>query len=176
MTLLIDGEGTSAAGLAWVFERLLRNPRELERARDGDDAYLDAVVHETLRVRSVIPAVARRLQAPVRLGDWLLPAGVTVVPAIALMHSDPRIYPEPERFRPERFLSDVGNRPYTWIPFGGGTRRCAGASLAALEMRVAIRTILGRSVLRADRVRDERRRHRNVTLVPARGTRVVRVA
>jgi cytochrome P450 len=176
MTLLIAGEGTSAAGLAWAFERLLRHPEALARAREGDDRYLDAVVHETLRVRPVIPAVARQLQAPVELGRWRLPAGVTVIPVGSLVHSDPTLYPQPERFMPERFLDNNSNLTYTWIPFGGGRRRCPGAALAALEMRVALRTILQRTTLRADRAQSERVRHRNITLVPARGTRVVRTA
>jgi cytochrome P450 len=176
MTLLIAGEGTSAAALAWAFERLLRHPDALERAHHGDDEFLDAVVHETLRVRPVIPAVARQLQAPVELGGFEIPSGVTLLLVGSLLHSDPGLYPEPSYFRPERFLGNTLGLTYTWIPFGGGRRRCPGAALAALEMRIALRTILERVTLRADRLRDERSRHRNITLVPARGTRVVRTA
>lgn len=176
MTLLIAGEGTSAAALAWAFERLLRHPEALKRARVGDDEFLDAVVHETLRVRPVIPAVARQLQAPIQLGGFHLPAGVTVVLVGSLLHSDPDLYPDPGRFRPERFLDNNASLTYTWIPFGGGRRRCPGSALAALEMRIALRTILQRVTLQADRSRNERSRHRNITLVPARGTRVVRTS
>ena len=187
MTLLLAGHETTTTGLAWTFERLLRHPDALARAcesarggKDGDDAaddaYLDAVVQETLRIRPVIPAVLRQLQAPVQLGAWQLPAGVTVMPAVKLLHSDPALFAEPERFRPERFLDDGEGSTYTWIPFGGGRRRCLGAAFASFEMRVALRTILQRTTLRADRARDERVRNHHITLVPARGTRVIREA
>jgi cytochrome P450 len=176
MTLLLAGHETTTTGLAWAFERLLRHPQILARAREGDDAYLDAVVAETLRVRPVIPAVLRQLQAPIELGGFHVPAGVTIMPAITLMHADPGLYPEPERFMPERFLENGESTTYTWIPFGGGRRRCLGAAFASFEMRVALRTILARARLRADRARDERVRNHHITLVPARGARVVRDA
>jgi cytochrome P450 len=180
ITLLLAGHETTTTGLAWAFERLLRHPYALARASDsaddGNDAYLDAVVQETLRVRPVIPAVLRQLKAPVEIGGWQLPAGVTVMPAIMLMHADPTLFPEPERFRPERFIEDGAGSTYTWIPFGGGRRRCLGAAFASFEMRVALRTILRQSTLRADRARDEKVRNHHITLVPARGARVVREA
>ena len=175
MTLLLAGHETTATGLAWAFERLLRHPQALARAREGEDEYLDAVAREALRVRPVIPAVLRQLQEPVELGGWRLPAGVTVMPAISSIHADPAIFPEPERFRPERFLEGEGST-YTWIPFGGGRRRCLGAAFASVEMRVALRTILARTTLRADRPQGERVRNRHITLIPARGARVVRIA
>jgi cytochrome P450 len=175
-TLLLAGHETTTTALAWAMERLLRNPAALTRAREGDDAYLDAVVQETLRIRPVIPAVLRQLKAPVELGGWRIPAGVTLMPAITLMHADASEYPEPERFLPERFLDGGQGSTYTWIPFGGGRRRCLGAAFASLEMRVALRTILGRVELRADRARDERVRNHHITLVPARGARVIRLA
>jgi cytochrome P450 len=175
MTLLLAGHETTATGLAWAFERLLRNPHPLARAREGEDDYLDAVARETLRVRPVIPAVLRQLQRPVELGGWHLPAGVTVMPAISSIHGDPSVFPEPESFRPERFLDGEGST-YTWIPFGGGRRRCLGAAFASFEMRVVLRTILARTTLRADRPRDEGVRNRHITLIPARGARVVRIA
>jgi cytochrome P450 len=174
MTLLLAGHETTATGLAWAFERLLRHPQALARAREGDDEYLDAVSRETLRVRPVIPAVLRQLQEPVELGDWQLPAGVTVMPSISLIHADPAVFPEPDAFRPERFLEGEGST-YTWIPFGGGRRRCLGAAFASFEMRVVMRTILQRTTLRADRRRDEGVRNRHITLIPARGARVVRI-
>jgi cytochrome P450 family 135 len=176
ITLLLAGHETTTTGLAWAFERLLRNPAALDRAREGEDEYLDAVVRETLRVRPVIPAVVRQLKAPVELGGWRLPAGVTVMPSITLMHEDPTIFPEPKRFRPERFMEGDEGSTYTWIPFGGGRRRCLGAAFASFEMRVALRTILQRTTLRVEDPRDERTRSHHITLVPARGARVVRVA
>jgi cytochrome P450 len=174
ITLLLAGHETTTTGLAWTFERLLRHPQALARAREGEDAYLDAVVQETLRIRPVIPAVLRRLQAPVELGGWQLPAGVTVMPAILLMHNDPALFPEPKRFRPERFLEDGAGSTYTWIPFGGGRRRCLGAAFASFEMRVALRTILQRTTLRADQPDDEKARSHHITLIPERGAQVVR--
>jgi cytochrome P450 family 135 len=176
VTLLMAGHETTTTGLAWAMERLLRHPAALARAQEGEDAYLDAVVKETLRVRPVIPAVLRRLTAPVQLGDWSLPRGVTVMPAVTLMHSDPELFPEPGRFRPERFLDGEEGSTYTWIPFGGGRRRCLGAAFASFEMRVALRTVLRDATLRAEDPRDERTRSQHITLVPARGARVVREA
>jgi cytochrome P450 len=176
MTLLLAGHETTTTGLAWAFERLLRHPTALARAREGEDAYLDAVVQETLRVRPVIPLVLRKLTAPVDLGEWRLPAGVTLMPAIALLHKDPALFPDPDTFLPERFLEDGASSTYTWIPFGGGRRRCLGAAFASFEMRVALRTILDHTNLRPDRPADEHARHHHITLVPARGARVVREA
>ncbi len=175
MTLLLAGHETTATALAWAFERMLRHPSVLARALQGDDEYLDAVVRETLRVRPVIPAVLRQLQEPLELGRWRLGAGVTVMPAISLMHSDPSAFAEPESFRPERFLEGESST-YSWIPFGGGRRRCLGAAFASFEMRVVLRTILANVTLRADRPRDEGVRNRHITLIPARGARVVRTA
>jgi cytochrome P450 family 135 len=180
MTLLLAGHETTTTGLAWTFERLLRHPQALARARDhtaeDNDAYLDAVIQEALRVRPVIPAVLRQLQAPVELGGYRLPAGVTVMPAITLLHSDPELFGEPLRFKPERFLEGGEGSTYTWIPFGGGRRRCLGAAFASFEMRVALRTILRRTRLRADRPDSERVRNHHITLIPARGARVLREA
>jgi cytochrome P450 len=176
VTLLMAGHETTTTGLAWALERLLRHPAALARAQEGEDAYLDAVVKETLRVRPVIPAVLRRLTAPVQLGNWSLPRGVTVMPAVTLMHADPELFPEPKCFRPERFLDGAEGSTYTWIPFGGGRRRCLGAAFASFEMRVALRTILRDAKLRAEDLHDERARSHHITLVPARGTRVVREA
>ena len=137
MTLLTAGHETTATGLSWAFERLLRTPRVLERLLGSldDDEYLDAVVKETLRVRPVIADVARVLKQPIVLGGYALPAGTLVLPAIAAVHMRPDLYPEPHEFRPERFL-DGGAESYAWIPFGGGVRRCIGASFAQVEMRV----------------------------------------
>ena len=144
VTLLSDGPTSST--LAWAFERLLRNPEVLERTCEevqagGDDAYLDAVIKETLRLRPPVPVVVRRLLAPMRLAGRVLPAGTTVAPCIHLVHNDPATYPEPRRFLPERFLASPPGT-YTWIPFGGGVRRCLAASYAEMEMKRVIRTVL----------------------------------
>jgi cytochrome P450 len=174
MTLLTAGHETTATGLAWTFERLLRTPRVLARLLDSldDDEYLDAVVKEALRIRPVVVDVARKLTRPIELAGWTLPAGTLVLPAIAAIHVRPDLYPEPYEFRPERFLNG-GAESYAWIPFGGGVRRCIGASFAQVEMRVVLREVLRRVRLRAPSQRPERPRVQHVTAVPARGCRVV---
>jgi cytochrome P450 family 135 len=174
MTLLTAGHETTATGLSWAFERLLRTPRVMERVLDSldDDDYLDAVVKETLRLRPVIVDVARKLTRDTEIGGWRLPAGTMVLPAIAALHARPDLYPSPKEFRPERFLSE-GAESYAWIPFGGGVRRCIGASFAQVEMRVVLREVLRRVRLRADSQRPERAQVRHVTVVPSRGCRVV---
>ena len=153
VTLLLAGHETTATGLAWGFERLLRTPDALERtiaaARDGDDAWLDAVVQETLRVRPVIFDVIRKLSRPARIAGVDLPAGVLAAPAIGLVHRSPQLYEAPRAFRPERFLEGAP-APYTWIPFGGGIRRCLGAALAMAEQRVVLEAMARRLDLVAD--------------------------
>jgi cytochrome P450 len=173
MNLLAAGHETTTTGLAWAMELLARHPDIRAKARESDDAYLDAVVTETLRIRTVIPGATRKLKQPVTLGPYRIPAGVTLLPMSSVVHMDPRLYPEPEVFRPERFL---GKRPgsYTWFPFGGGTRRCIGAAFAQTEMRVALRTILDRTDWEPAGRRPERQRNFHITLVPSRGARVVR--
>src|SRR3954452_19235756 len=137
MTLLTAGHETTATGLAWAFERLLRTPRvldQLTRSLDDDD-YVDAVVKETLRVRPVIVDVARKLTRETVVAGWRLPAGTLVLPAIAVLHMRPDLYDAPTEFRPERWLENDGPESYAWIPFGDGVRRCIGASFAQVEMR-----------------------------------------
>ena len=174
MTLLTAGHETTATGLAWAFERLLRTPRVLERLTESldDDDYLDAVVKETLRVRPVIVDVARKLTRDTEVAGWRLPAGTLVLPAIAVLHARPDLYESPQEFRPERFL-DGGAESYAWIPFGGGVRRCIGASFAQVEMRTVLREVLRRVRLRAHSARPERGVIRHVTVVPGRGARAV---
>jgi cytochrome P450 len=174
MTLLGAGHETSATGLSWAFERLLRTPAALERLTHDpdDDAYLDAVVKETLRVRPVIVDVARLLKSDTQIGDWLVPAGTVAVPAITVMHMRPDLWSQPEAFRPERFLDGEGEA-YAWIPFGGGVRRCIGAAFAQFEMKIVLRTIMRRARLRAADPAPEPPRIRHVTTVPAKGARVV---
>jgi cytochrome P450 len=176
VTVLGAGHETTATGLAWAIERIVRHPRVLERLRsslaEDDETYLAATVKETLRVRPVVPDVARKLTAPLRLGGAELPAGTMILPAITALHLRADLFPDPWAFRPERFLE--GDPPaYAWIPFGGGVRRCIGAAFAEYEMRVVLREVLERADLRAADPRDERVRMRNITLAPARGGRVV---
>jgi cytochrome P450 len=177
MTVLAAGHETTATGLAWVFERVLRHPevhlrlREaVDRDRGGD--YVDAVIKETLRVRPVVVDVVRKLTADTEIMGRTIPAGTFVVPAVALVHLRQDVYPDPHAFRPERFL-DGAPAPYTWIPFGGGVRRCIGASFAQYEMATVLRTLVSRVRLRAASPRPEPPRTRNVTIVPSRGCRVV---
>ncbi|NUW32697.1 cytochrome P450 [Nonomuraea sp. SMC257] len=171
ITMLLAGHETTATGLAWAFERLLRLPAVLERLPD-DEEYLDAVVREVLRVRPVVYEAPRLLDAPLRLGEHEVPAGWYAGPSIPLVHHDPAVWDEPQEFRPERFL---GGQQHTrsWMPFGGGRRFCVGAQLALLEMRVIIREVLRRLDLSVTDPAPEARRLKNVTLAPARRTRVV---
>jgi cytochrome P450 family 135 len=172
MTLLVAGHETTATALAWALERLVRHPDKLARLAEGDDDYLDAVIKETLRLRPVLPAVVRKLQEEMEIGGRRLPAGVAVAPCIYLVHRRPDVYPEPERFRPERFLEQPAGT-YTWIPFGGGVRRCLGASFAMFEMKTVLQAILGRLTLRPAHPEPERIRRRAITLVPERDAEVL---
>jgi cytochrome P450 family 135 len=172
MTLLVAGHETTATALAWALERLVRHPNALERLREGDDEYADAVVKETLRLRSPIAIVLRRLREPMEIGGHLLPAGVNLVPCIYLMHRRADIYPDPLAFRPERFLEGQGGT-YTWIPFGGGVRRCLGASFAQLEMRIALQTLASRLELSAADSRSERIVRRAIIMSPSREGEIV---
>jgi cytochrome P450 family 135 len=175
VTVIGAGHETTATGLAWAFERLLRNPAALERLErslpDGDD-YLEATIKETLRVRPVITDAARRVTREIELAGYRIPAGALLMPAIAALHYREDIYPEPEEFRPERFLEGAPES-YAWIPFGGGIRRCIGASFAQFEMRVVIRAILERAQLQAADPAPESPRVRNITSAPAHGCRVI---
>jgi cytochrome P450 family 135 len=179
MTLLLAGHETTATGLAWTFDLLLHRPDALEHLRAeieaGEREYLEAVIDESLRVRPVVPFTGRELRADAELGGYELRAGTVVMAAIYLAHTRADVYPEPYAFRPERFL-DGGPETFSWIPFGGGTRRCIGAAFAELEMRVAIETILRSVELRAASPEPELPVRRNVTLSPANGTRVIATA
>ena len=177
MTLLLAGHETTATGLAWAFERLVRHPAAMERlvaeidAGEGDD-YLDAVIRETLRVRPVLFDTSRKLLTETEIGGWRLPAGTMIAPALALVHLDPAFHPDPEAYRPERY-ADGSPPARTWVPFGGGPRSCLGAGFALFEMRVVLRTVLRALRLRPARPDDEPSKLRNVTLVPARGAEVI---
>ncbi|HEX8066436.1 MAG TPA: cytochrome P450 [Thermoleophilaceae bacterium] len=171
--LLAAGYETTSASLAWTFERVLRTPRVLDRLRESpDDEYLDAVVKETLRVRPPVTDATRVLTRETEVAGHLLPAGTQVVVALPLLHSRADAWSDPHEFRPERFL-DGDPRPYTFVPFGGGVRRCIGAAFAHLEMKVVLRTVLDRAELRAASPRPEAQRLHHVVVVPARGARVV---
>jgi cytochrome P450 len=174
ITLLLAGHETTATSIGWAFERLLRTPRALQRLTaeakesNGGD-YIDAVIKETLRVRPVVPEVFRAPTEPTELGGFLFAPGAQLAASILLVQYDPELYPpDPYAFRPERFLEGAPES-YTWIPFGGGVRRCLGAAFAQLEMKIVIPAILARARLRAPRAASEKARFRGVTLLPSRG-------
>jgi cytochrome P450 len=175
VTMLSDGP--TATSLAWVFERLLRHPRKLARLREevlrGEgDEYLDACVKETLRLCPAVPLVMRRLIEPMQLGGYTIPADTIVAPCVYLMHRRADIYPEPLEFRPERFLeSDAGT--YTWIPFGGGVRRCVAWFFAQLEMKRVMEVVLRELDLRAVGDGEEAPTRASVSFAPSAGARVV---
>jgi cytochrome P450 len=178
MTLLVAGHETTATSLAWGFDLLLHNREKLDLLKaelaeqpDGGE-YLDAVIKETLRLRPVLPAVARKLTEPIELDGRVIPAGARVAPNIYLTHRRPDIYPDPEAFKPERFLDRQADT-YSWIPFGGGIRRCLGASFALYEMKVVIPIVLARTNLRAASPRPERVARRAITFAPEHDTMVV---
>jgi cytochrome P450 len=169
-TMLAAGHETTSTGLAFAFDLLLRNPAVLARGREAvesDDggAYLDAVVKETLRMRPVIDAAERTLTKTRTVSGWELPAGVKVYPGIALVQARADLYPRPDEFRPERFL-DEGAESYSWIPFGGGIRRCLGAALAQMEMAEVLRAVIPKVELRPVRGRPDPVVLRGITLAP----------
>ena len=179
ITLLLAGHETTATGLAWAFERLTRNPRVMARLlesledEDDDDAYLDAVAKETLRARPVVYDVARKLGAPATVAGWELPAGAHVVPSITGIHLLRGVYERADEFWPERFLTEDQPDSYSWIPFGGGRRRCIGAAFATMEMKAVLAEVLKRVEVSAPDPKPERMKLHNVTLTPAKGARVV---
>jgi cytochrome P450 len=178
MTALVAGHETTASQLAWAFERLARSPRVTERLvaeldAGESDAYLTATINEVLRCRPVLPNAEPRLtKQPVTIGGFTYPAGVALIAAAFLVHHDPELYPEPFAFEPERF---VGQTPgtYTWIPFGGGRRRCLGASFALVEMKIVMRAVLERFALRPTDERPEPTARRSITFSPARQATMV---
>lgn len=178
LTLLVAGHETTASSLAWAFSRLVHEPAVLERLVEevdsGEEAYVTATIQETLRSRPVLPNAAPRFVVkPVEVGDLTYEAGSCCLVAHGyLIHHDPEIYPDPYSFRPERFLDEAPGT-YSWIPFGGGRRRCLGASFAMLEMNVVLSALLGAyDVAAAGDDHIERAQRRNITLRPIRGARV----
>jgi cytochrome P450 len=179
LSLVLAGHETTANSLAWTFERLLRTPAAYERVRDvvrsddpDADEHVDATVYESMRVRPVIPFIVRMVKRRWQLGEYVVPVNTPVAVSIVALHHREDVYPQPHAFRPERFLSHKPGT-YTWIPFGGGIRRCLGASLAMAEQRVVLRAIAARTDLAATDPAPERPRQRNVTMIPQRGARVV---
>ena len=172
MTAVVAGHETTASELAWAFEQLARHPAAQAKLR-GDDEYLTATVNEVLRRKPVVPNAEPRLtKQPVTIGGVDYPAGVALLASAFLVHHDPEIYPDPYAFRPERF---VGVQPgtYTWIPFGGGRRRCLGASFALQEMKIVLRTVAERYWVAPADPAPERTARRSITFSPARGATVV---
>lgn len=179
LTLVLAGHETTANSLAWAWERLTRNPEPYDELRsavreDREDKadQIEYVLNETMRSRPVVPMVGRRVTVPWQLGEYAVPAGSPIGMSIFLVHHREDIYPDPWQFKPQRW---VGQTPgtYTWIPFGGGTRRCLGASLAMAEMRVVLEQMVKRLDIEPDRPQAERVKHRNVTMIPERGARAI---
>ena len=176
LTLLVAGHETTATSLSWAIERLSRNPAKLERLRaevlEGREEYLTATIQETLRLRPVISIVLRKLTEAVEIGGYELPAGISVAPCVYLVHRNPEVYPEPQRFLPERFLDNPPGT-YTWIPFGGGVRRCLGASFAQFEMAVVLKELVKRHRIRPANPKPERVFRRAITETPRHNAEVV---
>jgi cytochrome P450 len=188
ISLVLAGHETTANSLAWIFERLLRTPGAYERLRElaraggeNSEAYVEATILEGMRNRPVIPMVVRMVKRPWRFGEYVVPARTPVGISIIALHHRQDIYPQPLVFSPERFLEStppdeplraVKPGTYVWIPFGGGIRRCLGASLAMAEQRVVLSAIARRTDLRAPSPEPERARQRNVTTIPSDGARV----
>lgn len=176
LTLLVAGHETTATSLSWAIERLSRNPDKLERLRaevlEGREEYLTATIQETLRLRPVISIVIRKLTEAVEIGGYQLPAGISVAPCVYLVHRNPEVYPEPQRFLPERFLDNPPGT-YTWIPFGGGVRRCLGASFAQFEMAVVLKELVKRHQIRPANPKPERVFRRAITETPRHNAEVI---
>jgi cytochrome P450 family 135 len=172
VALLAAGHDTSAASLSWAFERLARHPAVHARLREGDPAYLDAVVKEVLRVRPALTIAPRRLLEPVRIAGWELPAGVHVAACLWLALRREDLWPQASAFRPERWLEGAAPNPMSWIPFGGGVRRCAGAPFAEMEMREVLRAAADLTI-RPLRPEPERARRSALVVTPDRGGEVL---
>lgn len=172
VALLVGGHDSSAASLAWAFERLARHPSVQARLRDGDPAYLDAVVKEVARVRPALTIAPRLLLEPARIGGRIVPAGVQVAACLWLAMRREDLWPEAHSFRPERWLESSAPDPMSWIPFGGGVRRCAGAPFAEMEMREVIRAASDLAI-RPVRAEGERARRSMLVVVPDRGAELL---
>jgi cytochrome P450 len=169
MTLLVAGHETTASSLAFAFNLLARHPQVVEELRRDDEDHLTATIYEVLRARPVLPNAAPRLvKEPIEVGGWTYEPGACLIAMSYLVHHDPEIYPDPYSFRPERFLGEAPGT-YTWIPFGGGRRRCLGASFAILEMKTVLREVLRRYDLEPGVAGAELTRRRSITISPRLG-------
>jgi cytochrome P450 len=185
ITALAAGHETTATALAWAFERILSNPEVYDRLRDevrscGESPspeklaalpYLDATIKETLRLRPVVPIVGRVLKKPHRIGGYDLPTGATVGACIYLAQRNPDVYPDPDAFKPERFLG-VQPDPASWLPFGGGIRRCIGAAFALYEMKIVLGTMLAARDFELAQPPDAKTMRRAITFWPEGGTKL----
>ncbi|SDW53772.1 Cytochrome P450 [Amycolatopsis xylanica] len=176
VTLLLAGHETTATALAWAFHDLARDPVEQAAARaaadDGDEKHLEAIAKEAMRLHPVLGEVARKLTEDIEIGGYRIPAGYTVMPSINMVQLDSAHHPDPLKFRPSRFLDGNSPPPGSWMPFGGGVRRCLGAGFSLLEATIVLQEVLKRFQLAPDRPRAEPQRPRNITMVPGRGARV----
>lgn len=177
VTLLIQGHTSTATALAWALERLIRHTEMFDRLRleaaSGDERFVDAVITETLRLRPPVPVTMRMVvKQPYQLGEYELDVGTVMAPCMYLLHQRPDLYPEPERFRPERFLEQPP-APYTWIPFGGGNRHCIGRTFAMAEIKVVLQTLARQARLVPADPRDESIRKRGILISPTGSTRAV---
>ncbi len=180
LTLLAAGHETTASTLAWAFERLCRHPdvlaalvEEVDGAGDGGGELREAAILEVQRSRTVIDFAARSVYPPVyQLGEWAIPRGDSIIVSIAQIHNDASVFPNPERFDPQRY---IGNKPssFAWIPFGGGTRRCVGAAFANMEMDVVLRTVLRHFTIETTTEPGEQWHSRGVAFTPKDGGRIV---
>jgi len=176
LTLLAAGHETTASTLGWAFERISRHPEVLERlvaeAAGADNSYRQATILEVQRNRTVIDFSGRDVAAPMyQLGEWSVPQGTSLLICLLQLHNDPAVYPDPERFDPQRFLTEKPST-YSWVPFGGGTRRCVGAAFANMEMDVVLRTVLRHFTIRTTTAPGEKWHHRGVAFTPKKGGRV----
>jgi cytochrome P450 family 135 len=178
LTLVLAGHETTANSLAWAWERLTRTPMAHDRLLDAvrtdtdADSVIEQTIIETMRSRPVVPLTGRRVTVPWQLGPYSVPAGSGVLISILLVHHREGLYPEPFEFRPERW-ADRKPGTYEWLPFGGGIRRCLGATLAMAEQRVVLGTMARRLDITYDDPAPEHALHRNVTMIPRRGARIV---
>lgn len=178
MSLILAGHETTASQLAWAFQLLAHNPAVQGRLideidADAGDEYLTATVQEVLRHRPVfLFAIPRAVKRPIEIGGWTYEPPAHLLACIYLLHHDPEIYPEPDEFRPERFLEGQPS-PQTWLPWGGGRKRCPGSHLAMLEMKTVLRTVLQSTTVSPASRRMEHPRWRSVIVTPHAGSRVV---
>ena len=176
LTLLAAGHETTASTLGWAFERISRHPQVLAKlvaeTETDDNSYRQAAIFEIQRNRTVIDFAGRHVAAPIyELGDYRLPQGFSIIISLGQLHADPDVYPEPDRFDPQRFIDEKPNT-FSWVPFGGGTRRCVGAAFANMEMDVVLRTVLRHFTIEATTEPGEKWHSRGVAFTPKKGGRV----